>query len=99
TEATCGFFRASFLKEIILLRTSLVVAAERFITWSLLKPRSLLRRYFNWPYTTHVQMSMIMEIENCTTTNARRSVALLELFDKLPLKIFTGLNFKRKKAE
>src|SRR5580765_756479 len=89
TESTCGLFRISFLNERILLLRSLSELAFTVSTWSLLNPRSLLRKYFNCPYTTQVQMSMIIEIENCTTTNARRKVTLLEPFERLPFKTCT----------
>src|SRR6185436_11087438 len=95
TEITWGFERISFLKARILLRISLFEFAVAIRTCSLLNPRSLLRRYFSWPYIIHVQVSIIIEIENWMTTKLRRRTTLLDPFERLPFKTLTGLNFER----
>src|SRR5258708_5966064 len=92
---TCGSFRTSFLKVSSFPLISLLAFATTERTCALSKPRSLLRRYFNCPYTTQVQISMIIEMENCITTSTLRRVELLELLERLPFRMLTGLNFER----
>src|SRR5882762_10221985 len=95
TARTLEFLRASLVKARILLRISPLALAFTDNTCALSKPRSLLRRYFNCPYTTQVQISMIMEMENCTTTSILRKVELLEPLERLPFRMSMGLNFER----
>src|ERR1700679_551743 len=98
TERMRGYDLISLVKARILLRISVLASADKVNTCSLLNPRSLFRRYCSWLYTTQVQNSMIIEIENCTTTRIRRNTTLLDPFERLPFNMVNGLKPDRYNA-
>ena len=95
TEITCGFFRTSSWKAINDCLKFPSASNFTFSTWLLSNPRSFCCKYLSWRYTTEVQISITIEIVNCTVTNTLRSVVLLELLESFPFNTVTGLNCAR----